>query len=207
MIDLIRSHSGYGDDFNFIKQNRTNKIVTHHSQGRVINLLASAYFSYSFDIIKENFINKNTEYFKAVYFDFAPLWAIPIYQERPVHSLKPILDYSQQYSLKECEALANRIDVRYTVHPNTKTSAILKSSFVGATEGVDETCITAYSYDIMKRVDVVSVYGGDGRFHDVSVPWDDYIPLVQTNNFFISTLDRAANQDIIARRSNLCIYK
>jgi hypothetical protein len=61
MVELIRSSSGYGDDFNFIKQNRTNKIVTQHSQGRVINLLASAYFSYSFDIIKENFINKNTE--------------------------------------------------------------------------------------------------------------------------------------------------
>ena len=31
----------------------------------------------AFDIIKENFISKNIDYFKAVYFDFAPLWAIP----------------------------------------------------------------------------------------------------------------------------------
>ena len=86
MVDIIRSRSGYGDDFNFIKQNRTNRILSQHSQGRAINLLPSVYFSYSFDIIKENFISRNADYFKAVYFDFAPLWAIPIYQERPVHS-------------------------------------------------------------------------------------------------------------------------
>ncbi|MBQ7969202.1 MAG: hypothetical protein IJ292_05205 [Clostridia bacterium] len=207
MEDLILSKNGYGDDFNFFKTKRTNKIVSNHSQGRAINLLANTFMSYSYDIIKENFIGKNADFFKAVYFDFAPLWAIPAYQERPVHSLKPIPDYSQQYSLKECEALANRIDVKHTVHPNTKTSAILKSSFVESADGVDETCITAYSYDIMRRVDVVSVYGGDGRFHDVSVPWDDYIPLVQTNNFYISTVERAKEQDIIAKRNNLCIYK
>ncbi|MBR5314236.1 MAG: hypothetical protein IKU45_02345 [Clostridia bacterium] len=207
MTDLILSKNGYGDDFNFFKTKRTNRIVSNHSQGRAINLLPAAYMSYSYDIIKENFIGKNTDFFKAVYFDFAPLWAIPVYQERPVHSLKPIPDYSQQYSLKECEALANRIDTKYTVHPNTKTSAILKSTFVESSDGVDETCITAYSYDIMQRIDIVSVYGGDGRYHDVSVPWDDYIPLEASNNFYISTLERANNQNIIARRSGLCIYK
>ena len=101
MVDLIRSKSGFGDDFNFIKQKRTNKIFTEHSQGRDVAIPASAYFSYSFDVIRECFIKKNTEFFKALYFDFAPLWAIPVYQERPVHSLEPIPDYTQKYSYKE----------------------------------------------------------------------------------------------------------
>ena len=207
MVDLILSKVGYGDDFHFFKIKRTNRIISKHSQGRGINLLSGDYTSYSYDIIKENFVGKNVEFFKAVYFDFAPLWAIPMYQERPVHSLKPIPDYSQLYSLKECEALANMVNRDYVVHPKTKTQAILKSEFVSSKDNIDETCITAYSYDIEKRVDTVSVYGGDGRFHNVHVEWDDYLPLVESNHFYISTNEMAANESVIARRNDLCIFK
>lgn len=207
MVDLILSKVGYGDDFHFIKRKRTNHILSTHSQGRVINLLPHNYVSYAYDIIRENFLEKNAAFFKAVYFDFAPLWAIPLYQERPVHSLKPIPDYTQLYSLKECEALANAVDYRYVVHPATKTQAILKSSYVGTNGTVDETCISAYSYDIEKRVDFVSVYGGDGHFHNVPVEWDDYLPLEAHNNFGITTKKDAANRTVIASRSGLCIFQ
>jgi hypothetical protein len=71
MVELLLSQTGYGDDFHFIKQRRTNRIVSNHSQGRALKLSAGAYASYAFDQIKENFINKNAEFFKAVYFDFA----------------------------------------------------------------------------------------------------------------------------------------
>ncbi|MBE6976661.1 MAG: hypothetical protein E7439_05650 [Ruminococcaceae bacterium] len=207
MVSLIRSQVGYGDDFNFIKQKRTNRIITQHSQGRPVTLSRDKYTSYSYDIIRENFIGNNTGFFKAVYFDFAPLWAIPVYQERPVHSLKPIPDYSQKYSLKECEALANAVDYQYVVHPRTKTQAILKSAFVRSRDDMDETQITAYSYDIEPRIDFVPMLGGDGRLHSVPVPWDDYLPLVAQNHFYISTAEEAKNQTIIARRNGLCISK
>ena len=206
MVDLIRSQSGYGDDFNFIKQNRTNKIVSQHSQGRAITLLPSAFFSYSYDIIEENFISKNADYFKAIYFDFAPLWAIPMYQERPVHSLHPIPDHSQKYSYKECEALSNKVSAEYVVHPRTKTHAILKSSFVNSSNDIDEICVSAYSYDIVPRIDFIPVHGGDGRWHNVPVPWDDYIPLEASNNFFVATSDLAKNKNIVARRNDICIF-
>lgn len=206
MVDLIRSQSGYGDDFHFFKQKRTNRIISQHSQGRDILLLPPAYFSHSFDIIKENFISKNAEYFKAVYFDFAPLWAIPSYQERPVHSLRPIPDYAQKYSYKECEALANRIGPEHVVHPNTRTQAILKSSFVRSDSDVDEISISAYSYDMIARVDIVPMLGGDGRWHNVSVPWDEYIPLEATNSFFVATCAQAEEKNILAQRNNMCIY-
>lgn len=206
MVDLILSKLGYGDDFHFIKTKRTNRIVSNHSQGRVINLLPSHYTSFSYDVIRENFISKNIEFFKAVYFDFAPLLAIPMYQERPVHSLKPIPDYSRLYSLKECEVLANAVDTHYVVHPNTKTPAILKSSYVSSDEGIDTTCITAYSYDIEKRVDLVSVRGGDGYYHDVPVQWDDYLPLEASNEFYIATNEIAGAKPVIARRNGLCIF-
>jgi hypothetical protein len=206
MVDLILSRSGYGDDFNFIKRNRMNKIISNHSQGREIILSPNLYSSHSYDIIKENFISKNIEYFKAIYFDFAPLLAIPLYQERPVHSLKPLPNISQLYSHKECEALANCIDYKYVVHKNTKTPAILKSSFVKSSDNIDEICITAYSYDIFQRVDIVSVYGGDGHYHNVSVPWDEYIPLEASRNFFITVFNSMKNKNVIANKNSLCIF-
>lgn len=205
MVSLILSRTGYGDDFNFFKQRRMNKIVSKHSQGRKILLYPEEYFSYSFDIIQESFINKNAEYFKAVYFDFAPVLAIPAYQERPVHSLKPIPDYNQLYSHKECEALANAVDAKYVVHPNTKTKAILKSSYVASKDNMDETCITAYSYDIEKRADVVSVLGGDGRYHNVTVPWDEYLPLEAENNFYVAMHSDINTSNVMASRNGLCI--
>lgn len=206
MVSLILSKIGYGDDFHFIKSKRTNRIISRHSQGRAINLLPEQYVSYSFDMIKKNFIEKNMEFFRAIYFDFAPILAIPIYQERPVHSLKPIPDYSQIYALKECEALANAVENRYVVHPDTKTLAILKSKFVSSADCVDETCVTAYSYDISKRVDMVSMYGRDGRYHNVPVEWDEYLPLEMSNNFYVSSIEKAKQGAIRARRNGLCIF-
>ena len=207
MVSLICSQSGYGDDFHFVKMKRTNRILTNHSQGRAINLLPNRYMSYSYDIAKENFIGQNMEFFKAVYFDFAPVLAIPAYQERPVHSLKPIPDRSQMYSLKECEVLANAVDPQYVMHPNTKTKAILKSTFVESKDSVDTTRITAYSYDIEKRVDVITMRGGDGHLHSVPVEWDEYLPLEAENYFCISAKELAANKTVMARRNGLCIYR
>ena len=207
MVELLLSREGYGDDFHFIKQRRTNRIISDHSQGRAINLLPKHYYSYSFDVIKENFTAKNAEFFKAVYFDFAPLLSIPLYQERPVHSLKPIPDYTQRYSLKESEALANAVDARYVVHPKTKTRAILKTAYLGAAGGSDETSVTAYSYDIAQRVDVVAVFGGDGRFHSVPVHWDDYLPLVAEHRFCVGAEPEAKTKNVFARRNGLCIFE
>lgn len=207
MVDLLLSKEGYGDDFHFIKLRRTNKIISNHSQGRAVNLLANQYTSYSFDIIKENFIGKNISFFKAVYFDFAPLLAIPAYQERPVHSLKPIPDYEQLHSLKECEALSNCVARRHMVHPDTKTEAILRTAFVNTENDTDEISITAYSYDIAKRVDIVSVHGGDGRFHNVPVEWDEYMPLEAINRFFVAANGLEKSKSVLARRNGLCIFQ
>lgn len=206
MAALILSKIGYGDDFNFIKSKRTNRIISHHSQGRNINLLPESYISNSYDVIEQNFIEKNAAFFKAVYFDFAPLLAIPAYQERPVHSLKPIPDNTQLYSQKECEVLANAIDRKHVVHPDTKTNAILKSAFIRSKDHVDETCIVAHSYDIKKRVDVVSVHGGDGRYHNVPVEWDEYLPLEAQNRFYVSDRETAKDQTVLASRNGLCIF-
>lgn len=206
LVELLRSDVGYGDDFSFIKNRRTNRILSQHSQGRPLYLSAHRYPSYCFDTVRDNFLGQNADFFKAVYFDFAPLWSIPLYQERPVHSLKPLPEYARLYSLKECEVLANAVEDAYVVHPDTKTQAILKSTYVGSCNNVDETRITAYSYDIEQRVDMVSVYGEDGHYHQVPVEWDEYLPLEASRHFYVTANENEAGQSVIARRNGLCIY-
>ena len=206
MVDLILSKTGYGDDFNFFKRNRMNKIVSNHSQGRPIKLSPSEYEHYSFDVIRERFIGKNTEFFKAVYFDFAPLFAIPMYRERPVHSLKPIPDTARMYSQKECESLANLIDKDIVVHPNTKTPAIIKSQYVRTDGKADETSVTAYSFDIFKRIEIVPMFGEDGRMHNVEVPWDEYDSLEYYNSFRVASWGASAGKDVLAIHNGLCIF-
>ncbi len=206
MVDLLLSKETFGDDFNFIKSKRMNKIVSAHSQGRVMILRAKEYVSYDLDEIKRNFQTKNEEFFKAVYFDFAPIWAIPAYQERPVHSLKPISDLSRLYSQKECESLANSIDLSLAVHPQTKTNAILKSSYIKTDGKTETTRVTAYSYDILSRVTYVTKHGGDGRFHEVPVHWDEYIPLENSNDFFVTEQSASGEKNVLATKNGLCIF-
>lgn len=206
VVDLIRSQVGYGDDFNFIKRKRANQIITQHSQRRNMQLTAATYQSYDYDAICKNFLDKNVQYFKDVYFDFAPLWAIPAYQERPVHSLKPIPDHTQQYSVKECETLTNLIHEKDIAHPDSQTQSIVKSSFIASKNGIDEIDVSAYSYDIAKRVASITVLGGDGRLHAVNVPWDEYLPLQTNHRLFVAPTEKVKDRTVLAARNDLCIF-
>ena len=146
MIDLIRSKEGFGDDFNFSKQRRSNRILTLHSQNRELTVPAVNYVSHSFDTIKENFVSKNADFFKEFYFDFAPLFAIPIYQDRPMRSVDNAkAKNGRLYSKKEYEVLANIADSIYTHHPDSKTKAILKGDHISTNDGADTVLITATS--------------------------------------------------------------
>lgn len=205
MVKLLCSTDGYGDDFVFIKSKRMNKIVSEHSQGRLLKIYPNSYRTFSYDETERLFKDKNKEFFKALYFDFAPILAIPMYQETPVDSLKPLPDYGRLYSYKECETLANTVDPHCFVHENTKTEAILKTGFIESCGGIDQYHITAFSYDIINRVDIIPVYGGDGRYHDVEVFWDDYIPLVNTGNFSVADA-KIAKGNILAAKDGLCIF-
>ena len=207
MVNLLLSRKGYGDDFDFIKVKRTNRIIAKHSQNRALNLLPGAYHSNSFDEIKEKFISKNNGLFKAIYFDFAPLWAIPLYQESPSSSQLEDVPPQQGYSLKEYEALANGVHASKIYHPKTKTNAILNVSLISSGESGNEISVTAYSYDTEKHVTGVPTLGKDLKIHTVDVEWYEYLPLTQTNTFCVAEKEAVVNQEILASRNNLCIFK
>lgn len=185
MVDLILSETGYGDDFDFFKRRRMNTIVSEHSQNRPLRLNAKSLSSHSYDLCMENYIRENTEYFRSIYFDLAPILAIPVYQERPVQFLEPLPPGNPWCSPREYEVLANAMGNGLS-HPKSKTESIFKTRHTCTADGVDTVSVTAHSYDAIPHIDSVPVLGGDGQVHLVPVPWQEYKPLENSCRMTVS---------------------
>lgn len=206
MVDLILDKQQYGDDFYFYKKNRTSKIITNHSQERTLVLSPNVYMSNSYDEIKTNFTSKNQKFFEEVYFDFAPIFAIPIYQEKPMIGLKDYDNLNRCYSFKEYEVLANKLEQSLVSNNDAKTKNIIKCKTVNSKNNIDEIVVTAYSFDTIEHTEFVPVFGGDGRLHNVAVIWKEYIPIETESFFYVSTIELAKDKKILAMQGNLCIY-
>ncbi len=179
-VDLLTSTTGYGDDFNWQKCRRLNILSSEHAQTWDMDTSPAKYYSYDVDIARRNFVAFNMEYFKSVFFDFAPLISVPVYQETPCASLEPLEEYDSHYTAYEHEVIANAIGREKFAHHQTATEVILKTGFLGKEGDYDRVSVTAYSYVAQHRVDFVPTFGGDGRMHAVPVPWVEYLPVENT---------------------------
>ena len=101
-VALVTNKIGYGDDFYFNKHRRFNVITSEHAQNWNMLTSPNVYYSYDVDTAKLNFINFNTNYFKSIFFDFAPLFSVPTYLEEPCASLAPVEDYDCNYTCYFC---------------------------------------------------------------------------------------------------------
>ena len=153
-----------------------------------MRLYAERFMSHSVDLSRKAFLEFNNEYFKSVYFDFAPLMAVPAYHAEPVASMKDPKPYRSCYTPYEHEALANAIGAGAFAHPDARTQSILKTAIIEQREGIDRVAVTSYAYTTAQRVDYIPVFGGDGRTHLVPVPWIEYIPVSRTSEMLVKSL-------------------
>lgn len=188
-VDLLTSRVGYGDDFHFEKRRRCNIITSEHAQQWSMNCSAAHYYSYDVDEIKRKFFSFNNEYFKSVFFDFAPCFAVPAYMEKPSVALEKTDEIRKgYYTSYEHEVLANTLGAELLAHSASQTDAILKTQFLGCNGIADRVEVRAYSYDAIPRVDYIPRLGGDGRLHNVPVPWVEYIPLSRTTQIEVAPM-------------------
>ena len=179
MVDLMRSEVGYGDDFDFYKFERRNIIHSDHAQSWRMDTDVSNYRSYDFEEIRSRFIAYNNEYFKSVFFDFAPLLAVPMYHDKVVKSLEKTKEYKLNFTMQEYESLANRLPRDLLDPLGAATRTIYNATGISSDGECDTVRIKACSHDAQGRVDYVMVLGGDGMMHSVPVPWTEYIPIVR----------------------------
>lgn len=204
-VALLTDKGYYGDDFDFRKTRRCNLIVSDHAQHWTMNTSAENYRSYDIDQAERNFVTFNTEFFKSVFFDFAPLLSVPVYTEEPCASLEKIEEYPCNYTYYEHEVMANALGYRNFVHESSHTEAILKTQLLSKEGNVDRVEVTANSYTTYDRVDYIPVRGGDGRLHSVPVHWVEYIPVSRTTQVKIKESSRGG-QDVGTHYHGMNIY-
>lgn len=180
MLDLIKSDDGYGDDFAFRKTGCVNCIRSEHAQRWQTEISPARFRTHDLAAARKDFIAASAEYFKSVFFDLAPVLAVPLYrQQKPLEFIYKDV-YAANYTGQEAEVLANRLGYRPFAHKDSKTDCILKARPLQKDGLTDRVAVTAHSFDTIERVDLVPMFGGDGRTHEVPVYWTEYIPVSNT---------------------------
>jgi ABC-type multidrug transport system fused ATPase/permease subunit len=175
ILKLIKDKTeSWGDDFGFRKKKMINSIFPQHLQSIDITGNTDTYTHYDVAEIRKRFNDYNNLYFKAVYFSFAPLLAIPLYQQHKPHEFIYRDVYDSHWCGYEHEYAVNRMDVNVFRHPLSVTKNILKTRHYASDNESDSVTVNAYGYKSTPRTTYVSVWGGDGRMHDVRVDWDEY---------------------------------
>jgi hypothetical protein len=189
MLKLLKDTTySWGDDFVFQKDKMINIIVPEHLQAektkhkpehlqaRDITGNPKNYTHYDIDTIRNNFNDYNNEYFRAVYFAFAPLLAIPLYQQHKPHEFIYKDVYESRFSCFAHECAVNKMPASLFTHPEFATKTILKTKLHGKNGGIDNVTVTAYGYKAVERIDYVTVSHKSG-IYQVPVNWIEYIPL------------------------------
>lgn len=206
MIKLIRDkEQGYGDDFQFMKHRRLNTLTADHMQKLPLDMDPSMFWNSNYDVAKQKFIETTCENFRAIYFGFAPLLSIPMYQQtRPVSAIYG-KDMARQSSYWEHESLANFWGEDKFADASCVTHSILKTTENRKDDGTVEVQVRAYGYRAEPRIDYVSKYCRDGNYYDVPVHWDEYVPVMGTGTFEMQedTDDEQPNLDPVARLNEI----
>lgn len=177
MLDLIKSDEGYGDDFAFRKQGCINRIRSEHAQRWQAEIDPSRFAGYDLAAVRKDFIACAAEYLKSVFFDLAPVLALPLYRQQEPQEFIYRDVYPFNYTGEEAEVLANKLGDAAFAPANAKTQCILKAKQLAKDGLTDRISVTAHSFDTAEHTEFIAVMGGDGRMHNVPVCWTEYIPV------------------------------
>ncbi len=184
MVALLKDDKeGFGDDFAFTKLGRLNAISAGHLNQFSLDTNPQLFASNSIDKAEEGFMTRAEEYFRHVFFALAPYLCIPLYQQ--VQSARTIYGYKPgELSCSwEQESLANYLGEGYFAHPQSITRNILKVGRVIRKGGEGQVQVTSHGFKGVERRTYVSVWGGDGKCHEVPVDWIEYLPVERTASF------------------------
>ena len=182
---LQDSQFGYGDDFIFNKSHMINIVKPAHMDATDISNEPEKFHTYELAQSRIFFNSYHNDFFRSFYFGFAPLLAIPLYQQHRSHSDI----YKNIYADKSCywehESLANYHGEAAFKHPDCVTRSILKTVSRFEADGSQKVRVTASGYRSVERIDYVAVRGGDGHSHQVPVYWTEYFALKSASDMFV----------------------
>ncbi|HPG43105.1 MAG TPA: hypothetical protein PLJ98_04770 [Acholeplasmataceae bacterium] len=190
LLELMKDQEiGYGDDFDFEKIKKINIVYPEHLDNFDLNIAPSFFHGYELEQIRKNFIDYNMDYFKRIYFTFAPILAIPLYQHTLPHEYIYKDLYDSYASFYEHEKVVNHMNVNEFKHPLCTTESILKTKTIKSDHYEDIISVTAYGYRTEQRVDYIQKMGGDGRMHTIPVEWTEYLPVEQESKVSVHVVE------------------
>lgn len=189
LLQLMKDKEvAFGDDFDFVKHKMINIVYPEHLRNIALDVDPTYFQGFDFDVIRKNFLDYNNAYFKHIFFTFAPILAIPLYQQQKPHEYIYKDLYDSYVSFYEHEHVVNAMNAKEFIHPLSGTPNILKTSIVKSGNSCDTIRVTSYGYQTIERVENVPVFGGDGRTHMVPVKWIEYIPVSQNSDVNINVV-------------------
>ena len=189
LLQLMKDKEvAFGDDFDFVKHKMINIVYPEHLRNIALDVDPTYFQGFDFDVIRKKFLDYNNAYFKHIFFTFAPILAIPLYQQQKPHEYIYKDVYDSYVSFYEHEHVVNAMNAKEFIHPLSGTPNILKTSIVKSGNSCDMIRVTAYGYQTIERVENVPVFGGDGRTHMVPVKWIEYIPVSQNSDVNINVV-------------------
>lgn len=191
MVEIITAKEPYGDDFYFKKDKKLNIVSTLHGKDMfdydptIFNLY------YDYDLLKKDYLAYLKNLFGSLYFDLAPILAIPLYQTTDAGLYNPgeILNH---VSTLEAESFVNEMAKVADLVFRPQEAAeklILKVNYQNSVGETDIFDVVAYSYQKIPNVTVVPVMANNGRLYDVAVNWFDFIPVNKTSRVGIRQFD------------------
>jgi len=196
MLNLLRDKTvGFGDNFTFVKDHMINLVRPAHLETTNITADPSLFHNYDLAAARKFFNTYSNAYFRALYFALAPVLTIPLYQQHRSHADIYASVTGKTASFWEHEAIANFHGQHVFEHDESITENLLKTRSVRTDAGYTEVAVTASGFRGENRVDYVSKFGGDGRWHKVPVKWIEYISVRRTSKMLIRETDGLTLQD------------
>jgi|688.fasta_scaffold88296_2 hypothetical protein len=197
MVKLLNDRGvGYGDDFYFSKYGKLNVVEPSHLQEMRFDGDPRIFQSLELAQARKIFNEFHNEYFKALYFAFAPIWTIPLYRDKRSLPTEGINTRNQTSSNWEHEVMTNYIGEETFKHPGSVTQNILRTIATNNSDGTLDVTVYAYGYTGTPRVDIYPVLGLDGNVHNVPVHWTEFIPVERQSTVLMSSVqDNSLSSD------------
>jgi hypothetical protein len=187
MVALLNDREvGHGDDFVFAKHGKTNYSEPAHLAQIDLDPSPTIFHSNDLEESRKFFNSFNAEFFRSLYFSLAPFLAIPLYTESRRLPVAAGIEDGHLPNSWEVEVMANALGEENLCHPASITRNLLTAEVTKSEVGGVIAAVSALGYQGFDRVDFVPVLGGDGQWHQVPVPWVEYISVEKQSKVFVA---------------------
>ena len=189
MVELLNDDAvGYGDDFSFEKYGSLNLLESFHLANTKFDDDPQMFQSLELKEARRFFTSFHQEYFRSIYFAFAPLLTIPLYRDP-----RSTFDHSSVPANAPCsdweiEVMANYMGEDKFKHPESATENIVRAYSRTSGTSTNLVDVVGHGYAGIPQVDFITVLGGDGNLHAVPVEWIEYIPVTQQTILIVGAI-------------------